>query len=99
MKSTMRLLAVGGLVAALGLAGVITVRAADQSLLNVSYDPTRELYQQFDEAFAMYERVATLDPDNVTMRWNTSVLHLLLGDFERGWAGRGDSWTAPADAL
>ena len=25
---------------------------ADQTLLNVSYDPTRELYQEFNKAFA-----------------------------------------------
>jgi sulfate transport system substrate-binding protein len=52
MKSAARILAVGGLIAALGIAGVVTVRAADQTLLNVSYDPTRELYAQFNEAFA-----------------------------------------------
>ena len=27
---------------------------ADSSLLNVSYDPTRELYQDFNKAFAGY---------------------------------------------
>lgn len=27
---------------------------ADTSLLNVSYDPTRELYQEFNAAFAKY---------------------------------------------
>jgi sulfate transport system substrate-binding protein len=30
--------------------------AADQTLLNVSYDPTRELYQDFNTAFAKYWR-------------------------------------------
>jgi sulfate transport system substrate-binding protein len=54
MKSTARILAVGGLIAALGIAGVVTVRAADQNLLNVSYDPTRELYAQFNDAFAKH---------------------------------------------
>src|SRR6218665_3151905 len=54
MKSAARILALGGLVAALGIAGVVTVRAADQNLLNVSYDPTRELYAQFNEAFAKH---------------------------------------------
>lgn len=29
-----------------------TTQAADVSLLNVSYDPTRELYQDFNAAFA-----------------------------------------------
>ena len=39
-----RLIAYGGLAAALALAGVVTARAQD-TLLNVSYDPTRELYE------------------------------------------------------
>src|SRR5215203_704012 len=32
--------------------GVLGLAYADTTLLNVSYDPTRELYRQFDEAFA-----------------------------------------------
>jgi sulfate transport system substrate-binding protein len=27
---------------------------ADKTILNVSYDPTRELYQEFNTAFAKY---------------------------------------------
>ena len=30
----------------------LPMRAADVSLLNVSYDPTRELYREINEAFA-----------------------------------------------
>jgi sulfate transport system substrate-binding protein len=56
MKTTARLLAYGGLVAALGLIGVVTARGADQTLLNVSYDPTRELYEAYNEAFARHRR-------------------------------------------
>ena len=44
MKTTARLLAYGALLASVALAGVVTARAADLQLLNVSYDPTRELY-------------------------------------------------------
>ena len=36
----------------LGLAFVIPVRAANPELLNVSYDPTRELYQDVNRVFA-----------------------------------------------
>jgi sulfate/thiosulfate-binding protein len=54
MKRTAKLLAYGGLVASLLVAGIVTVRAADQNLLNVSYDPTRELYAAFNEAFAKH---------------------------------------------
>jgi sulfate transport system substrate-binding protein len=54
MKRTAQILALGGLVAAIGFAGVVTARADDQQLLNVSYDPTRELYQQYNDAFAQH---------------------------------------------
>ena len=39
----------------------IALRAADISLLNVSYDPTRELYQDYNEAFAKYWKGKTGD--------------------------------------
>jgi tetratricopeptide (TPR) repeat protein len=55
--------------------------------------------QQFDKAFAIYERVAALDPDNATMRWNTGMLHLLLGDFEKGWIRRGARWSVSSLSL
>jgi ABC-type sulfate transport system substrate-binding protein len=60
-----RTLAVGGLVASLAVVGAVTVRADDQKLLNVSYDPTRELYQQYNEAFAKYWKDKT--GNNVTI--------------------------------
>ncbi len=40
--------------------------AADISLLNVSYDPTRELYQEYNTAFAKYWKGKT--GDNVTVK-------------------------------
>ncbi|MQQ99576.1 sulfate ABC transporter substrate-binding protein [Glaciimonas soli] len=51
------------------LAGVVahsTAQAADFSLLNVSYDPTRELYQEYNKAFAKYWKEKT--GDNVTVK-------------------------------
>jgi sulfate transport system substrate-binding protein len=66
MKTTARLLAYGALFASIGLAGIVTARAADYHLLNVSYDPTRELYQAYDDAFAKHW--AELHPgDTVTV--------------------------------
>lgn len=59
MKRTAKLLALGGLVASMALVGVVTARAAEQKLLNVSYDPTRELYQQFNDAFAKHWQETT----------------------------------------
>ena len=43
---------IAGLLAASVLAG--NALAADVTLLNVSYDPTRELYQDYNAAFAKY---------------------------------------------
>ncbi len=40
-------------------------RAADINLLNVSYDPTRELYKEYNAAFAKYWKAKT--GDNVTV--------------------------------
>ncbi len=39
----------------------LSVNAADVSLLNASYDPTRELYQDYNEAFAKYWKAKTGD--------------------------------------
>lgn len=49
-------LAVAG---ALSLASGLQALAADVTLLNVSYDPTRELYQEFNAAFARYWKART----------------------------------------
>src|SRR5690554_8189174 len=42
------------------------VQAADVTLLNVSYDPTRELYQEFNQAFAKEWKART--GDTVTVK-------------------------------
>src|SRR3546814_6724003 len=44
----------------------LPIYAAKVSLLNVSYDPTRELYQEFNKAFADYWKEKT--GDTVTIR-------------------------------
>jgi len=44
----------------------ITAHSADIDLLNVSYDPTRELYQAFNPEFSRYWKEKT--GDNVTVR-------------------------------
>jgi sulfate/thiosulfate transport system substrate-binding protein len=43
----------------------LSIRAADITLLNVSYDPTRELYVEFNKAFAAHWKAKT--GDNVTI--------------------------------
>ncbi|WP_108395832.1 sulfate ABC transporter substrate-binding protein [Devosia submarina] len=51
MKTSTKILAYAGLAAALTLGFAVTGHAQDRTLINVSYDPTRELYRQFNEAF------------------------------------------------
>jgi sulfate/thiosulfate transport system substrate-binding protein len=48
------------------VAGLNTVNARDIKLLNVSYDPTRELYQEFNAAFAKHWQAKT--GDRVTLQ-------------------------------
>ena len=43
------------------LFATLAAGAAEVTLLNVSYDPTRELYQQYDAAFATYWKAKTGD--------------------------------------
>ena len=52
------------LLAALALTPI--AQAADITLLNVSYDPTRELYQDYNTAFSKYWKAKT--GDNVTVK-------------------------------
>ena len=54
---------IAGLFAATVVAG--NALAADVTLLNVSYDPTRELYQEYNAAFAKYWKAKS--GDNVTI--------------------------------
>ena len=64
MKNT--LLAIALLSVAFGASAPISATAKDISLLNVSYDPTRELYQDFNEAFSKYWLAKT--GDKVTVK-------------------------------
>ncbi len=54
------------IIAVLALANPLTASAAEVNLLNVSYDPTRELYQDFNAAFAKYWKAKS--GDNVTIK-------------------------------
>ena len=63
MKTTLRTLAASLL---LGTTLITNTFAADITLLNVSYDPTRELYQDFNSAFAKHWKAKT--GDNVTIK-------------------------------
>lgn len=54
MKNAPKLIAYTALAVALTVGFVVTTHAQDRTLVNVSYDPTRELYQQFNEAFVSH---------------------------------------------
>lgn len=47
--------------AALSISAMLEAQAADINLLNVSYDPTRELYKDYNEAFAKFWKAKTGD--------------------------------------
>jgi len=51
--------------ASLLLLGSLAAQAKDVTLLNVSYDPTRELYQDFNKAFAAHWKAKTGDTVSV----------------------------------
>jgi tetratricopeptide (TPR) repeat protein len=51
---------------------------------------------RFDEAFAIYKHVRTVDPDNAKAEYNLSLVHLLNGNFEAGWAEREARWRIPS---
>jgi sulfate/thiosulfate transport system substrate-binding protein len=52
---------------ALSLGAWSSLSAATVKLLNVSYDPTRELYQDYDKAFAAYWKTKTGDTVNISL--------------------------------
>jgi sulfate/thiosulfate-binding protein len=60
------ILSLGALIAVLALANPLVASAADITLLNVSYDPTRELYQDYNAAFAKHWQAKT--GDKVTVK-------------------------------
>lgn len=54
-------LTLSALITVLALANPLVASAANVSLLNVSYDPTRELYQEYNAAFAKHWQAKTGD--------------------------------------
>ncbi|HTC99624.1 MAG TPA: tetratricopeptide repeat protein [Bradyrhizobium sp.] len=52
--------------------------------------------RRFDEAFAVYAALKAADPGNMEPDWSAALLHLILGNFEAGWAGREARWKVPS---
>jgi sulfate/thiosulfate-binding protein len=59
MKNPTKFLAYTALAASLALGLVVTAHAQERTLTNVSYDPTRELYKEFDAAFVAHWQQTT----------------------------------------
>src|SRR5690606_4023586 len=59
MKNTPIFFAYTALAVSLMLGFAVTAQAQDRTLINVSYDPTRDLYQQFNEAFIAHWQQTT----------------------------------------
>lgn len=59
MKTAARILAYSGLAAALIFSTIITASAQTRTLTNVSYDPTREFYQEYNAAFVAHWQAQT----------------------------------------
>ncbi|MGQ0597993.1 sulfate ABC transporter substrate-binding protein [Aquabacterium sp.] len=62
-RRVLNTLAAAALTAVVGVASLVpaVAQAKEVTLLNVSYDPTRELYQQYNAAFAKYWKAKTGD--------------------------------------
>jgi sulfate/thiosulfate-binding protein len=59
MKTNRWLRRIGALVAVASVLWIADGHAAEQTLLNVSYDPTREFYKDYDELFAKHWQETT----------------------------------------
>jgi tetratricopeptide (TPR) repeat protein len=45
-------------------------------------------FHRFDEAATIYRHMKTIDPDYAQADWDLSLIQMLTGNFEDGWAGR-----------
>jgi tetratricopeptide (TPR) repeat protein len=63
------------------------------ALVNKAFALTQ--IRRFVEAFAVYNEMNAVDPGNVEADYDVSLLHLLTGNFEAGWAGREARWNVP----
>ncbi len=48
--------------------------------------------RRYGEAIAAYEQAIAIDAEHADAQWNLALCRLLLGDFERGWAGYEWRW-------
>jgi sulfate transport system substrate-binding protein len=75
--------------AALLSLGVAAAEAGEVTLTNVSYDPTREFYKDYDALFARYWEKKT--GDTVTIRVSNGGSGAQARGHRRAGGGRGDA--------
>jgi tetratricopeptide (TPR) repeat protein len=54
---------------------------------------------RFDEAFALYDHMKAIGLNDAVSEWNLSLLHMLTGNFEAGWAGREARWNSAVRSI
>jgi tetratricopeptide (TPR) repeat protein len=54
---------------------------------------------RFDDAIVTYDALEAVDPGNGDASWSRSLVQLLTGNFEAGWAGREARWRASGLSL
>jgi Flp pilus assembly protein TadD len=54
---------------------------------------------RFAEALVIYDKLKTLDSSGARADFKASLVHLLTGNFEAGWAGREARWNIPSQPL
>jgi tetratricopeptide (TPR) repeat protein len=68
----------------------------DFTLAHKNRGYTLSRLRRFDEAFAVYAALKAANPDDREPDWSAALLHLTLGNFEAGWAGREVRWQVPS---
>jgi tetratricopeptide (TPR) repeat protein len=69
---------------------------ADFTLAHKNRGYTLSRLRRFDEAFAVYAALKAANPGDMEPDWSAALLHLMLGNFEAGWAGREVRWKVPS---
>jgi tetratricopeptide (TPR) repeat protein len=66
------------------------VLALDPNSVEVLFNKASALRElcRFEEASEVYDHLQTLDPDSAKSKFSRSLMQLLTGRFEAGWAGR-----------
>jgi tetratricopeptide (TPR) repeat protein len=76
----------------------LELRPNFEMALNNKGHSLTQLYR-FDEAFEIYHGLKRSGANTPEAEWNLSLLQMLTGDFEAGWAGREARWNMPSHSF